>query len=123
MTYHARIGYHDHVLAVDNGPLVIGHEEQKFTYTFRNFFHPFVGELVSKLNTASLKGVMDAKWHEDELNQLFFNAVYNPSQTSLVKVFSFAKQIDVEEHGPYANYNWELFFHIPLTVAVHLSKT
>ena len=26
------------------------------------------------------------------------------------------------EHGPYANYNWELFFHIPLTIAVHLSK-
>ena len=31
-------------------------------------------------------------------------------------------EIDVDEHGPYANYNWELFFHIPLTIAVHLSK-
>ena len=36
---------------------------------------------------------------------------------------SFPKEIDVSDHGPYANYNWELFFHVPLTVAVHLSKT
>jgi hypothetical protein len=32
------------------------------------------------------------------------------------------KEIDVSVSGPYANYNWELFFHIPLTIAVHLSK-
>ena len=31
-------------------------------------------------------------------------------------------EFDFDEHGPYANYNWELFFHVPLTIAVHLSK-
>ena len=34
----------------------------------------------------------------------------------------FPKEIDVADGGPYANYNWELFFHVPLTIAVHLSK-
>ena len=34
----------------------------------------------------------------------------------------FPKEIDVSDGGPYANYNWELFFHVPLTIAVHLSK-
>jgi hypothetical protein len=40
----------------------------------------------------------------------------------LVQVEYFPKEVDVTEGGPYANYNWELLFHIPLTVAVHLSK-
>src|SRR5262249_6635076 len=35
---------------------------------------------------------------------------------------SFRKEIDFREGGPYANYNWELFYHIPLTIAAHLSK-
>ena len=54
----------------------------------------------------------------------FFQALLstNPTNSDTVKVVSFPKEIDVAEHGPYANYNWELFFHIPLTIAVHLSK-
>ena len=32
------------------------------------------------------------------------------------------KQIDVSSSGAYANYNWELFFHIPVAIAVHLTK-
>ena len=32
------------------------------------------------------------------------------------------KEIDLVDGGPYANYNWELLFHVPLTIAVHLSK-
>src|SRR5207245_11129399 len=52
----------------------------------------------------------------------FFKAFYNPTEDNLVQVIYFPKEIDVSE-GPYANYNWELFFHIPLTIAVHLSKT
>ena len=40
----------------------------------------------------------------------------------MVKLNHFPKEIDVREGGPYANYNWELLFHVPLTIAVHLSK-
>ena len=39
-----------------------------------------------------------------------------------MKVNRFPKEIDLREGGPYANYNWELLFHVPLTIAVHLSK-
>ncbi len=30
--------------------------------------------------------------------------------------------IDVVDRGPYANYNWELLYHIPVMIAVHLSN-
>ena len=33
-------------------------------YTFENFFHPFVGELIEQLNTKSLAGLLDADVHE-----------------------------------------------------------
>src|SRR5262249_538865 len=32
------------------------------------------------------------------------------------------EEIDVSDDGPYSVYNWELLFHAPLIVAVHLSK-
>src|SRR5262245_13206139 len=97
------------------------HTDTQFSYDFRNFFHPFVGELITKLNKDSLLGMFDAKFHA-ELVTPFFDTLYQPKQNDLVQVESRPKEIDVEEGGPYANYNWELLFHIPLTIAVHLSK-
>jgi hypothetical protein len=121
--FNDQVGYHAGTTALEAQmvALALGHEETPFTYTFENFFHPFVGELISKLNQDSLPGMLDATW-QDKLKHDFFNALYHPMDTNLVKVESFPKEIDVAEHGPYANYNWELFFHIPLTIAVHLSK-
>lgn len=93
----------------------------QFTYTFENFFHPFVGELIAELNRESLPGMLDARWQAG-LKQYFFNALYKPAG-GLAQVNSFPKEIDLSQDGPYANYNWELLFHIPLTIAVHLGKT
>jgi hypothetical protein len=92
----------------------------EFTYTFANFFHPFVGELIEKLNQESLSGLLDADFHKS-LETSFFDEFYEALNTRLVKVKHSPKAIDVAG-GPYANYNWELLFHIPLTIAVHLSK-
>ena len=96
-------------------------EETGFSYTFENFFHPFVGELIQQLNQKSLPGMLDAKYHKG-LEEDFFNDFYQAFNTDTVKVETFPKQIDVSSSGPYANYNWELLFHVPLTIAVHLSK-
>jgi hypothetical protein len=145
------IGFHDQSVANFGRTVSLDDANTKFTYTFQNFFHPFVGELIAKLNRDSLPGALDAKW-QDELKwdslvpkpvspsksfdaiwkaslktnntaqSNYFRTLYNPSENSLVHVKYFPKEIDVSEHGPYANYNWELFFHIPLTIAVHLSK-
>ena len=147
-----QVGNHDAALAEKSWQFPLSHRDNQFTYTFENFFHSFVGELIAKLNRDSLPGMLDVTWQDglkwdslvpkpdspsksfDELwtnslkpdNQAlsnYFRTLYNPTEDNLVQVKYFPKEIDVSEHGPYANYNWELFFHIPLTIAVHLSKT
>jgi len=118
-------GYHDYNSALAVAKIQINYElAEKFTYTFENFFHPFVGELIAKLNKGTLKDLLEGQL-DPALRQDFFQALYtpNPDNDRLVQGNFFPKQIDVAEHGPYATYNWELFFHIPLTVAVHLTKT
>ncbi len=118
--YQAK-GFHDKAAASKIKPVLSGHEDTQITYTFRNFFHPFVGELITKLNRESLPGMLAGQMIEP---QDFFQALYKPTDNELAQVKPFPKkEIDVSGCGPYANYNWELFFHIPLTVAVHLSKT
>ena len=105
-------------------------ERTKFTYDFENFFHPFVGDLIEKLNKESLPGLLDPQFHETlgDVSKTPSSALpgnyytLNPDGNKLVNVIFHDKAIDVEAGGPYANYNWELFFHIPLTIAVHLSK-
>ncbi|MBI1744419.1 toxin [Candidatus Acetothermia bacterium] len=114
------ISFHDLATASDLGT-IRSYFDTQFTYTFENFFHPFVGDLIAQLNRDSLPGMLDAKW-QDTLKQDFFQALYNPTEDFLAQVKYFQKEIDVSACGPYANYNWELFFHIPLTIAVHLSK-
>ncbi len=104
--------------------------QTRFEYTFDNFFHPFIGELIAKLNRDSLTGMLDPAWQkglstaDPRTNpvQAFFNVLYHPQYSDVVGVTHFAKEIDVSEQGPYSNYNWELMFHIPLTIATHLSK-
>ncbi len=96
----------------------------EFTYDFSNFFHPFVGELIAKLNKDSLPGLLDPVYQKKDLrDETFFNNFYTvlPGGTAF-KIKHYPKEIDVSIGGPYANYNWELLFHIPLTIAVHLSK-
>jgi len=99
-----------------------GKEETKFTYTFYNHFHPFVGDLVAQLNKKSIAGLLDADFHKS-LKKDFFKDFYQPNEDDkTVEVVSFPEEIDVSEEGAYAVHNWELFFHIPMTIAVHLSK-
>jgi hypothetical protein len=109
---------------------------QRYTYTFENFFHPFVGDLIRQLNQKSLDGLFDPDFHAglggpDVVGpDSFFKAfpVYTkPSDSSdaqrrLTGVEGFPLKMDVSVSGPYANYNWELLFHVPLAIAIHLGK-
>lgn len=45
---------------------------------------------------------------------------YKPSD--LVKPPYPVKDLDFTTSGAYSVYNWELFFHVPFTIAIHLSK-
>lgn len=51
----------------------------------------------------------------------FFDAAYMPG-TALVQHPYPVKDLDFSSGGAYSAYNWELFFHVPLIIAMHLSK-
>ena len=73
------------------------------------------------LNRRSLDGLFDPA--TQSVSEPFFAAAYTRHDGELVAVRSHPKEIDVDGAGPYANYNWELLFHLPVAIAVHLSKT
>ncbi len=94
--------------------------QEKFSYTFGNFFHPFVGNLIQKLNQTSVAGMLDPVFLES-LHYAYSTADYTLLDAATVSVALEDQDIDVSIGGPYANYNWELLFHIPVMIAVHLS--
>jgi hypothetical protein len=131
------LGFHAYTGALQQHFGVLGFKQDTvFTYTFENFFHPFVGELIQKLNRESLPGMLDPDFHQGLAERFgeFFDQFYETPQNSqafreehknssnLIKVIPSKKAIELEYIQPYANYNWELLFHIPLAIAVHLSK-
>jgi hypothetical protein len=92
-----------------------------FTYTFHNFFHPFVAEIIEHLNRTSLRGILNPDF-QSTLNRDNFADLYTALQNTNFSVQTTKENIDLTVGGPYANYNWELLFHVPLAIAVHLSK-
>lgn len=117
----AETNFHNHAKQNESSIISLA-TEPKFTYTFDNHFHPFVGELIEQLNKRSLDGLLDVNFHATLVDD-FFKEQYLPNETDkTVEVICFPKEIDVSEAGSYAVYNWELFFHVPLTIAMHLSK-
>ncbi|MFE9328204.1 toxin [Nocardia sp. NPDC052278] len=98
--------------------------DTEYTYTFENLFHPYVGRLIKQLNRKSLPGLLDASFHQD-LEADFFDDFYDAlSSSQQVSFGTFPKKnIDLADGGPYAVYNWELLFHLPFGIAVHLSKS
>jgi hypothetical protein len=112
--------YAGEVAQVSKGPWA---GADRLTYTFQNFFHPRVGELIGRLNRTSVAGMLDPSFLQG-LTQDFFTIDYDTTHPSKgVELAPFPrKEVDLSVGGPYANYNWELLYHIPVAVAVHLTK-
>lgn len=53
-------------------------------------------------------------------SEIFTSTWYNPSK--LVDRPYPVKDLDFTSSGAYSVYNWELFYHVPITLAIHLSK-
>jgi len=123
VNYATEVGFHYSQDAYqETRPLLTESTDPAFTYTFENFFHPYVGELIEQLNRKSLTGLLDPDYHQS-LAKDFFETYYTALTNDKVELNYFPKEIDVRAGGPYANYNWELLFHVPLTIAVHLSNS
>ena len=89
----------------------------EFHYTFENFSHPFLADLIKELNNTSVAGMLDPTFLTTKLSWSF-DSDYKNLASNLTKPDG---KLDLSIGGPYANYNWELLFHIPVMIAVHLS--
>ena len=107
----------------------------RVTYKIENFFHPHLTSLLDRLARTDLKTALDPDALE-ALERPFFDDVYEyHGKQAFDAAFPGSKgyaslatplptlKIDVDAGSPYGNYNWELLFHIPIGIAVHLSKT
>ena len=145
----ANIGFHGHsnqelgtfmtdgVLKA-NKPKHLIIQERKVSYRFYLHQHPYVRQLVQRLvrkGTSELQAadtdylkkadgsfqtLREGKF-KPRLYAEFFTAVYKPNSALVEEPYP-VKDLDFTSSGAYSVYNWELFFHVPITVAIHLSK-
>ncbi len=73
-----------------------------------------------KLNVDTDAKLVDGAPRPALLEEIFSATSYQP--TGKVKLPYPVKELDFSPQGAYSIYNWELFFHVPLTLAMHLSK-
>ena len=52
---------------------------------------------------------------------IFSTTSYNPDPDNVLQPYP-VKNLDFTTSGPYSIYNWEIFFHAPLLIAIHLSQ-
>jgi hypothetical protein len=90
----------------------------RFGYEFDNFYHPLVCPLRKTLYSNGIGVLMD---RATQLQQTAFDFSANYAPKAIVKKPYPIEDIDFTQNGSYSSYNWELFFHLPLEVAVQLS--
>lgn len=107
-----------------------------FRLKFTNFYHPYVCFLIKQLYKHGLDGMMSRdvqlldKTKFPEIKDFSFKDTYDPTwlvNPGLPKPgdpFPYypKETIDFDPSGSYSDYNWELFFHAPLMLAVRLSQ-
>ncbi|WP_438015326.1 neuraminidase-like domain-containing protein [Sorangium sp. So ce315] len=101
------------------------HEDAK-RYRFTSFYHPYVCLFRKELQRAGVDGLL--KWSLNPQNPLqlrsrnSFDATYEPNPTNVLKPYPI-EDVDFSFRGAYSNYNWELFFHAPLLIALRLMQS
>ncbi len=107
-------------------------EPLKYGEQFKNMYHPLVCALRSTLYKDGVSGLMN-RATQLQTTDFDFGEYYNPNklivpQTYIknpdgTKTLSFPiEDLDFSSDGSYSAYNWDLFFRVPLHIAVSLTK-
>jgi hypothetical protein len=101
-------------------------------YRFEIFYHPYTCTFISAINRRGINGLLDPTPDADRRTDLsrqrinadpgFFNSTYNKPDNGAVEQPPEEEVVDFAARGAYSQYNWELFFHIPLLIADQLSQ-
>jgi hypothetical protein len=96
-------------------------EARSLSYHFHTHFHPYVQQLIEALNENSVEGLQAADTQRvPELRADTFAELFSPGPATDPRYP--VQDLDFQGSGAYAVYNWELFYHVPITVAIHLSR-
>lgn len=88
-------------------------------YKFETFYHPHADNFIKKINTEGIKGLLNIVT-QDKTDTMNFSGNYQP--TSLVYHKYPTNVVDFDYSSSYSLYNWELFFHMPMTIAQRLTN-
>jgi len=104
---------------------VISTSRRERRYRFDSFYHPYVVEFIKSLNRDGIPGLLtrDLQLRSND----FFAGRYGPTDMvthldSLGRDVYPRDDVDYSYAGAYSQYNWELFFHVPLSIARKLSQ-
>ncbi|WP_437606635.1 neuraminidase-like domain-containing protein [Sorangium sp. So ce834] len=139
ITAYGDVAKNDAVLAMRAGPaaadwareapilirLAHVHEDAK-RYRFTSFYHPYVCLFRKELQRAGVDGLLKWSVHRPKPLQLssreFFEERYAPEPANVLTPYP-KEEVDFSFQGAYSLYNWELFFHAPLLIALRLMQS
>ncbi|AUX35899.1 MULTISPECIES: neuraminidase-like domain-containing protein [Sorangium] len=108
------------------GPYVVLTTEEAKLYRFRSFYHPYVCLFRKELQRAGVDGLLKWSLHRPDPLQLsareFFEDTYDPDPSNVHESYP-KEEVDFSVQGAYSLYNWELFFHAPLLIALRLMQS
>jgi hypothetical protein len=128
----------DVILAEDKAPTAVANEVvvTGFRYRFTRFYHPYTSLCLRQLSRHGADGLLkpDPDW-DDDSSSLYrqltpdpafdFVSKYAPNSAWVVQNYAteqVQETFDFDHDSPYGVYNWELFFHIPLLIALRLMQ-
>lgn len=88
-------------------------------YRFQTFYHAYLCRLIRELNSHGIDGFLQRSMQIDSRRE-YFQSEYKP--TSLISRPYPLEEIDFSPDGAYSQYNWEMFFHVPIMIATRLSQ-
>ncbi len=103
-------------------------------YVFRIFYHPYTCLFLKQLNRYGIKGLLNpnpstkdgkalSRQATPDHDEVFdFGDTYNPNWNEVNPFKQPREIITFDYDDAYANYNWELFFHIPMLIATRLHQ-
>ena len=131
--------FYCHVRQLPKNNVTLGYV---FGYVFFPFYHPYTCALLENIQRAGIPGIYHERYKLDDhgrpqknstgeplqsalKNERFFQDeyapagnVYNPSDGD--PALRPIEEFNFSNIGAYAQYNWEIFFHIPLLIATRL---
>jgi hypothetical protein len=100
---------------------------------FKNMYHPLICPLKKTLYRYGIPTLMKRETQLQQNASFDFTAYYDPNTAIVPKTYVLeqagikslsypVEDLDFSSDGAYSEYNWELFFHVPLLIATQLSK-